>query len=224
MIETEICAILGQHKMYGSKDRILSEKYQIIVDNQNGVHPMNETFFLIGLIDEYNLGTATKTLTTREIVEGTDGEIGIWKVNQPKAYEVRISIQGDKSLNGRGDGVGDILELLKLQMDLPSMRRRFANAFTITHNEGEDDEWDEVVKGYSYEIDPQTITLPIKLNTDQYIRYSFKVTFKTNIAFDVEQEVMDGVKVEGKFIDDSKNVIEEYSETVDKNTIINSKG
>ena len=114
MIETEICAVLGQHKMYGSKDSILSDKYQIIVDGQNGVHPMDETFFLVGLIDEYNLGTATKTLTTREIVEGTDGKIGIWKVNQPKAYEVRISIQGDKCLNGRGDGVGDILELLKL--------------------------------------------------------------------------------------------------------------
>ena len=207
MIEADVVRILNTIKLFGRKDRTLKDKYPVIIESQNGVHPMDNWFFLVGTINQYNTGTSTKTLTSRSEVVIEDGvKYKTWQMNQPKAYEVRICMQGSKDRDGRGNGIEDIIEILKLQMDTPKIRRMFNDV------------------GYSYEIDVQTISIPMVLNTDQYVRYSFKVTFRTNISFEIEQEVMDRMEVKGKFLDSGKNIIEEYSETVDENTIINSKG
>ena len=207
MIEADVVRILNTIKLFGRKDRTLKDKYPVIIESQNGVHPMDNWFFLVGTINQYNTGTSTKTLTSRSEVVIEDGvKYKTWQMNQPKAYEVRICMQGSKDRDGRGNGIEDIIEILKLQMDTPKIRRMFNDV------------------GYSYEIDVQTINIPMVLNTDQYVRYSFKVTFRTNISFEIEQEVMDRMEVKGKFLDSGKNIIEEYSETVDENTIINSKG
>ena len=207
MIEADVVRILNTVKLFGRADRTLKDKYPVIIESQNGVHPMDNWFFLVGTINQYNTGTSTKTLTSRSEVVIEDGvKYKTWHMNQPKAYEVRICMQGSKDRDGRGNGIEDIIEILKLQMDTPKIRRMFNDV------------------GYSYEIDVQTISIPMVLNTDQYVRYSFKVTFRTNISFEIEQEVMDRMEVKGKFLDSGKNIIEEYSETVDENTIINSKG
>ena len=207
MIEADVVRILNTVKLFGRADRTLKDKYPVIIESQNGVHPMDNWFFLVGTINQYNTGTSTKTLTSRSEVVIEDGvKYKTWQMNQPKAYEVRICMQGSKDRDGRGNGIEDIIEILKLQMDTPKIRRMFNDV------------------GYSYEIDVQTINIPMVLNTDQYVRYSFKVTFRTNISFEIEQEVMDRMEVKGKFLDSGKNIIEEYSETVDENTIINSKG
>lgn len=197
MTETGVVRILNRIRGFGGK-------YKILVDNQNGVHPMNEPFVLVGKIDEYNLGTSTHTLTTRDTYDvdvEVDGKVikskdGVFVMNQPKAYVLRIAMQGTKTPTLAGENVEDYIEYLKLMMDTPRVRQEF---FDI---------------GYSYDIDPQTLPIPVQLNTDQYVRHSFKVTFKTNISIEFDQTVMGGAEINGVFKDVGNQDIHEYTETV----------
>lgn len=179
MIEAEIVTCLNRIN--------IGTDLQYLVDGQNGVHPMDKTFGLVGKIDEYDMGTSTQTLTSRT---------GKYYSTQSKGYDIRISIQGRKARNVRGEGIDDFCERLKLLMDVPTVRQLFMDI------------------GYTYKIDPQILPIPIQLNTDQYVRYSFKVSFFTSITTEFELGSILKAEVHGDFYDSGNNLISEYDDDI----------
>lgn len=196
MIETVVTKVLSKMRGFG-------DKYPRVIESQNGVHPMDKTFILVGQISSYNLGTATKTLTTRKTYEvdvEVDGQTvksvdGLWVMNQPKAYEVRISMQGLKALDLSDQSIEDKVEELKLRLDTPRIRQEFFDL------------------GYTYKIDEATISLPVFLNTDQYEKFSFKITLKTNISIEFDNTVMGGAELIGEI--ESEDGVTKFTETVE---------
>lgn len=174
MIEVDVIRCLNQIP--------LTVPVKYIVDSDNGIHPMDELFCLVGLITEDNMGTPTKTLTSRN---------DSWAQSQSKVYEVRISYQGRKN-----QYVSDICEEMKMLLTIPPIRQIFMDA------------------GYTYDVDIQTICIPIQLNTDQYVRYSFTVNFKTSKTILFSQNTIEKVNVNGEFTYGDGLLIEKYEEDI----------
>lgn len=126
---------------------------------------------------------------TRELSSRT----GKWLQQQTKEYVVRIGVQGKKN-----ESPQEIAEMLQLRMDTPKVRQLV---------------FDE---GYSMVIDKQLTPLTMVINTDQYPRYSFSVKLRTSISFEIEQDTILGVGVEGTFVQKHGGVIEEYEEVIPK--------
>lgn len=183
MIESDVAEVLNEVN--------LISKLAFQVGGQNNVHPMDKMFGLIEKVNDINLGTATQTLTSRD---------GIWVQQQTKAYQVRISVQGEKARNLNGDTPEDVCERLQLMMNTPPLRQMFMDA------------------GYTYKIEDNMICIPMFLNTDQYVRYSFVVSFRTSKAVKFAQDAMKAVEVKGKFTQGGGAVQSEYEESIEKGT------
>lgn len=100
---------------------------------------------------------------------------GLFYLTRPVNYPFRISVQGFKS-----DGIGYLCGTLRDYFDLPDTLALFQEA------------------GYSYEITSAVSNMPIFLNTDQFVRYSFTVLFKTSKTMPFEMNTIDGVDINGK--------------------------
>lgn len=85
-----------------------------VIETQNGVHPIDKTFVLVGKISEFNMGTASRTLTSRD---------GYWTQSQTVGYQVNIAFQGIKDGDARGS-----IDSLKMLLDIPPVRQIFMDA------------------------------------------------------------------------------------------------
>lgn len=175
MVEVDIIRCLKQISL--SKTDI-----PFIVGGQSGVHPMDKVFCLVENVQERNIGTSSKPLTSRD---------GVWRQIQAKRYEVRISLQGLIT-----DNVGSLCEELKLLMDITPVRQIFNDL------------------GYTYNIDDQTIVIPVQLNTDQYVRYSFTVDFNMNKLISYSQPTIDHVELHGKVLNPDGSLVAEFEDDV----------
>lgn len=174
MIEQDIVKILAA---------INTDVETFVIESQNGIHPFDKIFCLIGEVDSYSNGTSSIPLNSRNEE---------WVLRQSITQDVRISIQGRKT-----DNISERVETLKMILDTPPVRQLFEDV------------------GYNYVIDLQTIVIPVPLNTDQYIRHSFKVRFKSSKTTKFTAPTLDKVKdLTGTYTDKLGNVLGESKQDI----------
>lgn len=85
-------------------------KCKKVIEGQSGLHPMKETFMLVGSISDYDEGTSKTTYAKDDT----------WYVSQTKSYEITVGFQGRKD-----SGVEEQTERLKLMLNVPPVRQLF---------------------------------------------------------------------------------------------------
>lgn len=106
MIESKVIRCLKQ--IDSIKDMLC------IVESENGVHPMDRSFILVGKIYEHDEGTPSQTLTSRN---------GKWYKSQTVSAKVTIGVQGRKT-----NEVSEECTNLKELMSIDPIRYIFSDA------------------------------------------------------------------------------------------------
>lgn len=113
---------------------------------------------------------------------------------QPKEYMLNVGVQGERTSNAHD--IAEEIQFLLNTMKYKSELRRL---------------------GYSVRVDHSPLkNLPIRLDTNVFIRYQFTVFLTTDISMYIENDVIDSVEIDkGRIESTGGYVVEEYYEKIE---------